>query len=397
MLKTAPTPVIAAQPIRAATSRSVPSGSSTACVAGTTTCSAKHAVGHEVAEVLAARPQARAAVGHAVEVRADLAQRRRAGCAHAAAAAGGHPRERDRIAHLRRQHAGPDGVDDARALVAEHHRQVVRPGAVHDVEVGAADAGGGDAHAHLARLRLAELDLLDAQRSAGLPQDRGPREHAQQEPRERCGGRVRPMSRRLVAGLVALIAVGGVFAFGLSKQDDVSRIDTKNVTVPPAGFQTFAAAAITGHGVRRQAVLARAACEGKPVFINFWGSWCAPCRREAPGAAQVPSALGGRASFVGVAVESPHAEAVAFARKAGWRYPIVSTRCCDLDDRYGVVVHADDDRRRQQGPGRRPPDRPADARAADTPSCTRSAPSRCPSSRRSPSRRSGSAPPSPPA
>ena len=44
VLKTAPTPVIAAHPISAATSRSVPSGSSTACVAGTTTCSAKHAV-----------------------------------------------------------------------------------------------------------------------------------------------------------------------------------------------------------------------------------------------------------------------------------------------------------------------------------------------------------------
>ena len=44
VLKTAPTPVIAAQPISAATSRSVPPGSSTACVAGITTCSAKHAV-----------------------------------------------------------------------------------------------------------------------------------------------------------------------------------------------------------------------------------------------------------------------------------------------------------------------------------------------------------------
>jgi hypothetical protein len=29
---------------------------------------------------------------------------------------------------------------------------------------------------------------------------------------------------------------------------------------------------------------------------------------------------------------------VAFARKAGWRYPIVSAPCCDLGDRYGVVA-----------------------------------------------------------
>ena len=79
---------------------------------------------------------------------------------------------------LRRQHARADGLDDARALVAEHHRQVVRPDAVHDVQIGAAHARGGDAHAHLAGLRLGELDLLDAQRRAGLPQHSGPRQHA---------------------------------------------------------------------------------------------------------------------------------------------------------------------------------------------------------------------------
>ena len=90
------------------------------------------------------------------------------------------------------------------------------------------------------------------------------------------------MSRRLVAGLVALIAIGGVFAFGLSKQDDVSSQDTENVTVPPEGFQTFAAAAITGHGVRRRGTSRSPGCRASPSFINFWGSWCEPCKREAP-------------------------------------------------------------------------------------------------------------------
>ena len=171
VLKTAPTPVMAAQPISAATSRSAPSGSSTACVAGTTTCSAKQAVAMKWPRSCPRALQAGAAVRHAVEVRADLAERRRAGGARAAAAARCHPGERDRVADARRQHARPDGLDDPGALVAEHHRQVVLPGAIHDVEVGAADAGGGDAHPHLARPRLAELDLLDAQRSTGLPQD----------------------------------------------------------------------------------------------------------------------------------------------------------------------------------------------------------------------------------
>jgi thiol-disulfide isomerase/thioredoxin len=144
------------------------------------------------------------------------------------------------------------------------------------------------------------------------------------------------MSRRLVAGLVALVAIGGVVAFGLSKQGDVSRIDTTNVTVPPAGFQTFAAAGIKGTTFDGS-VFSLVRLKGKPVFINFWGSWCEPCRREAPELRAFSRTLGGRAVFVGVAVQSPHKEAVAFARKAGWRYPIVSTLCCDLSNRYGVV------------------------------------------------------------
>jgi thiol-disulfide isomerase/thioredoxin len=144
------------------------------------------------------------------------------------------------------------------------------------------------------------------------------------------------MSRRLVAGLVALIVMGGVFAFGLSKQDDVSSQDAKHVTVPPQGFQTYDAAAITGTAFDG-APFSLAHLEGKPVFINFWGSWCAPCRREAPDLRAFSRSLAGRASFVGVAVDSPHTDAVAFARKSGWTYPIVAKRCCDLSQRYGIV------------------------------------------------------------
>jgi thiol-disulfide isomerase/thioredoxin len=144
------------------------------------------------------------------------------------------------------------------------------------------------------------------------------------------------MRRRYVAGIAALVLLGGVIAFGQSKQGEVGTVDAAHVVVPPEGFTTFAAAPITGTALEgRPFSLAR--LRGKPVFVNFWGSWCAPCRREAPDLRAFSDSLGARASFVGVAVDSPAGDARAFARKAGWRYPIVRTRCCDLSNRYGIV------------------------------------------------------------
>jgi thiol-disulfide isomerase/thioredoxin len=144
------------------------------------------------------------------------------------------------------------------------------------------------------------------------------------------------MNRRLVAGLVALVAVGGVFAFGLSKQDDVSKIDTKHVQVPPSGFKTFQAAAITGTTIDAKS-FSLARFEGKPVFINFWGSWCPGCKTEAPDLRTFANGLGSRASIVGVAVDSPPGDTTSFVRKAGWHYPIVRKACCDDVNRYGVT------------------------------------------------------------
>jgi thiol-disulfide isomerase/thioredoxin len=144
------------------------------------------------------------------------------------------------------------------------------------------------------------------------------------------------MSRRLVAGLVALVAIGGVFAYGLSKQDDVSKIDTKHVTVPPSGFQTFSAAAIKGTTLDDKA-FSLARLQGRPVFINFWGSWCPGCKTEAPDLRSFANGLGSQAAMVGVAIDSPPGDTTSLVRKWGWHYPIVRKSCCDDVNRYGVT------------------------------------------------------------
>jgi cytochrome c biogenesis protein CcmG/thiol:disulfide interchange protein DsbE len=62
---------------------------------------------------------------------------------------------------------------------------------------------------------------------------------------------------------------------------------------------------------------------GTPVVVNFWGSWCVPCRAEAPHLATVSEELAGRVQFLGVDIADDRAGARAFIREFGWRYPSV--------------------------------------------------------------------------
>src|SRR5581483_1314628 len=75
----------------------------------------------------------------------------------------------DVIADAERRHAVTDTFDDTRALVSQYGRRVSRRvDAGGGVEVGVADAAGDDAHEHLARARLGELEVLHDERRPEL-------------------------------------------------------------------------------------------------------------------------------------------------------------------------------------------------------------------------------------
>jgi cytochrome c biogenesis protein CcmG/thiol:disulfide interchange protein DsbE len=76
---------------------------------------------------------------------------------------------------------------------------------------------------------------------------------------------------------------------------------------------------------------------GAPVVINFWASWCVPCREEAPELARFDREMRGRARLVGVDFQDAKQDALAFVREFGWRFPNVRDPQGKLAARYGLA------------------------------------------------------------
>lgn len=63
------------------------------------------------------------------------------------------------------------------------------------------------------------------------------------------------------------------------------------------------------------------ALRSQPVVINFWASWCPPCRQEMPDLNEVSQTTAG-VQFIGVAIGDTPDAAAAYAREIGITYPI---------------------------------------------------------------------------
>jgi thiol-disulfide isomerase/thioredoxin len=62
---------------------------------------------------------------------------------------------------------------------------------------------------------------------------------------------------------------------------------------------------------------------GTPVVVNMWGSWCPPCKTEAPMLAAASARYGARVQFLGIDIEDSVTSARRFIRTYGWTFPSI--------------------------------------------------------------------------
>jgi peroxiredoxin len=80
-----------------------------------------------------------------------------------------------------------------------------------------------------------------------------------------------------------------------------------------------------------------ASLRGKAVVLNFWASWCYPCKQEAPALAAASKRYAGRAVVLGVDINDFAGDARKFARKYGLTYPLVHDNHNVTSPKYGLT------------------------------------------------------------
>ncbi|MFL5921632.1 MAG: TlpA family protein disulfide reductase [Gaiellaceae bacterium] len=89
--------------------------------------------------------------------------------------------------------------------------------------------------------------------------------------------------------------------------------------------------------IDRPGTLQLASLRGKVVVLNFWASWCYPCKQEAPALAAAAKRWEKDVVVLGVDVNDAAGSARKFAAKYGLDYPLVHDNHNITSPRYGLT------------------------------------------------------------
>lgn len=122
-----------------------------------------------------------------------------------------------------------------------------------------------------------------------------------------------------VAGIVAMalgIATGFYAKRFFQQQDDAQE---EAAVTRPDSLPAFTLYDLDGNEVTKDELLAN----DKALFINFWATWCKPCREEMPLLSEMQEKYSDQLLMVGIAIDNKEAVQSFLEQLGGVKYPIL--------------------------------------------------------------------------
>ena len=78
--------------------------------------------------------------------------------------------------------------------------------------------------------------------------------------------------------------------------------------------------------------------KGKVVFVNFWATWCKPCRDEMPSMVSLDRAMVNKPfQMLAIVFNDDHKRADDFVRQLGGTFPVLSNPSPQLNEAYMIT------------------------------------------------------------
>ncbi|MGC1621156.1 MAG: TlpA disulfide reductase family protein [Candidatus Acidiferrum sp.] len=134
----------------------------------------------------------------------------------------------------------------------------------------------------------------------------------------------RPALRWLVTSLLLLLAP----VFASARQDNAPVIQFVRNPDPAPEFKLTS---LDGKPIALENL------RGKVVFLNFWATWCGPCRAEIPDLVELQNEFKDRLQIIGLDVDDDDvAEVEKYAKETGINYPVAMATDA-IRDAYGGI------------------------------------------------------------